>query len=320
MKPSVLVTRKLPEPVLQKLKANCQADINYEDTPLTKEELIRRVADKDGMITLLTDKIDRHIIDAGKKLKIISNVAVGYDNIDYRYARQKNIYITNTPEVLTDATADLTWALLLSVVRHIVPADRFTRQGKFKEWELFLFLGSDLKGKRLGIIGLGRIGRAVAQRASGFQMEVVYYDIQRADRELEERLRVTYLPFDQLLKTSDIIALHLPLTPETYHLIDQKELQLMKPGAYLINTSRGPVVNEKALVEALKSKRIAGAGLDVYENEPRIEPELLAMENVVLLPHIGSATLETRTRMAMIAVENVLQGVYGERPTNCIEE
>jgi len=320
MKPSILVTRKLPEPALQKLKANCQADINYEDIPLSKEELIRRVADKDGLATLLTDKIDRHIIDAGRKLKVISNVAVGYDNIDHRYARQKNIYVTNTPEVLTDATADLTWALILSVVRSIVPADRFTRQGKFKEWQFFLFLGSDLKGKRLGIIGLGRIGKGVARRASGFEMEVVYYNVRRANRELEESLGVIYLPFDQLLKTSDIITLHLPLTPQTHHLIDQREFQLMKPGSYLINASRGPVVNEKALVEALKSKRIAGAGLDVYENEPHIEPELLAMDNVVLLPHIGSAALETRTKMAMIAVENVLQGVYGKKPTNSVDE
>ena len=297
MKPSVLVTRRLPEPVLQKLKAKCQADINYEDTPLSKEEIIHRVADKNAMVTLLTDKIDRDIIDAGPKLKVISNVAVGYDNIDHHYARQKNIYVTNTPEVLTEATADLTWALILSVVRNIVPADQFTRQGKFKEWQLFLFLGSDLKGKRLGIIGLGRIGRAVAQRASGFEMEVVYYDIQRADRELEKRLKVTYLPLDQLLKTSDIITLHPPLTSQTHHLIDQKEFQLMKPGAYLINASRGPVVNEKALVEALKRKSIAGAGLDVYENEPRIEPELLAMDNVVLLPHIGSSAEEaSKTR------------------------
>ncbi|MFB0518159.1 MAG: 2-hydroxyacid dehydrogenase [Acidobacteriota bacterium] len=318
MKPSVLVTRRLPEPVLQKLTAKCEADINYDDTPLSKEELIRRVADKDGMVTLLTDKIDRNIIDAGTKLKVISNVAVGYDNIDHQYAHQKSIYVTNTPEVLTDATADLTLALIFSIVRNIVPADRFTRQGKFKEWQLFLFLGSDLKGKRLGIIGLGRIGRAVAQRASGFEMEVVYYDIQRADRELEERLKVSYLPLDQLLKTSDIITLHPPLTSQTYHLIDQKEFQLMKPGAYLINASRGPIVNEKALVEALKRKNIAGAGLDVYENEPRIEPELLEMDNVVLLPHIGSATLETRTKMAMIAVENVLQGVHGEKPTNSV--
>jgi len=318
MRPSVLVTRKLPEPALQKLKANCQVDINYEDIPLSKQELVERVADKDGMVSLLTDKIDRDIIDAGRKLKVISNVAVGYDNIDYRYARQKNIYVTNTPEVLTEATADLTWALILSVVRNIVPADRFTRQEKFKEWQLFLFLGSDLKEKRLGIIGLGRIGKGVALRASGFEMEVVYYDVQRADRDLEKRLKVTYLPFDQLLQTSDIITLHSPLTPQTHHLIDQREFQLMKPTAYLINASRGPVVNEKALVEALKSKRIAGAGLDVYENEPRIEHELLSMDNVVLLPHIGSATLETRTKMAMIAVENALQGVYGEKPTNCV--
>ena len=318
MKPSVLVTRRLPEPVLQKLTAKCEADINYDDTPLSKEELIRRVANKDGMVTLLTDKIDRNIIDAGTKLKVISNVAVGYDNIDHHYAHQKNIYVTNTPEVLTDATADLTWALIFSIVRNIVPADRFSRQGKFKEWQLFLFLGSDLKGKRLGIIGLGRIGRAVAQRASGFEMDVVYYDIQRADRELEERLKVSYLPLNKLLKTSDIITLHPPLTSQTYHLIDQKEFQLMKPGAYLINASRGPIVNEKALVEALKRKNIAGAGLDVYENEPRIEPELLEMDNVVLLPHIGSATLETRTKMAMIAIENVLQGVYGEKPTNSV--
>ena len=318
MKPSVLVTRRLPEPVLQKLTAKCEADINYDDTSLSREELIRRVADKDGMVTLLTDKIDRDIIDAGTKLKVISNVAVGYDNIDHQYARQKNIYVTNTPEVLTDATADLTWALIFSIVRNIIPADRFSRQGKFKEWQLFLFLGSDLKGKRLGIIGLGRIGRAVAQRAFGFEMEVVYYDIQRANSELEERLKISYLPLDQLLKTSDIITLHPPLTSQTYHLIDRKEFQLMKPGAYLINASRGPIVNEKALVEALKRKNIAGAGLDVYENEPRIEPELLEMDNVVLLPHIGSATLETRTKMAMIAIENVLQGVYGEKPTNSV--
>ncbi|MCX7716173.1 MAG: D-glycerate dehydrogenase, partial [Endomicrobia bacterium] len=245
-------------------------------------------------------------MDKAKNLKIIANYAVGFNNIDVKEATSRKIPVTNTPGVLTETTADLAFALLMSVARRIVESDRFLREGKFKGWAPMLFLGNDIYGKTIGIIGFGRIGQAVAKRALGFDMKVLYYDTNRVKPEIEKKYSAIYKSLSELLKESDFISIHVPLTQETYHLISDKEFDLMKPTSYLINTSRGPVVDEKALVRALKNKKIAGAALDVFENEPEVEAELIDMPNTVLVPHIGSATIETRTKMALMAAENII--------------
>jgi glyoxylate reductase len=249
---------------------------------------------------------------------MIANFGVGYNNIDVEAATARGIMVSNTPDVLTDATADLAMALILSIGRRIVEADRHTRDGKFRFWAPFYFLGHEVSGKTLGIIGLGRIGRAVAQRAAGFKMNIIYYNRRPIAPEQADRLGVQYAPLNDLLETADFISLHMPLTPETHHMIGASELARMKPSAYLINTARGPVVDETALVEALQQGRLAGAGLDVYEYEPALTPGLVELPNVVLLPHVGSATLETRRRMAELAVDNLLIGLTGQVPPNCI--
>jgi glyoxylate reductase len=306
---------------------------------LGREALLAGVRDADGLVCLLTDTIDREVIDAGSILRVIANVAVGYNNIDVIAARGRNIFVTNTPDVLTDATADLTWALILAVTRRLVEADAFTRAGKFTGWDFEMLLGSGLTGKTLGIVGYGRIGRAVARRATGFGMQLSYCgreDIAFRD-DPQHNLSITprqnvlnpfnqsarldglaarRVTFNQLLQTADIISLHVPLAAATQHLIDRNAFARMKPTAYLINTARGPIVDEAALVEALHQGRIAGAGLDVYEREPEVSAPLLEMNNVVLLPHIGSATIETRTAMAMLAVENAIDALQGRVPRN----
>jgi glyoxylate reductase len=288
------------------------------EAPLPREELMAAIGDKDGLLTLLVNRIDREIIDRAEKLKIIANCAVGYDNIDVSYCREKGILVTNTPGVLTEATADLTWALILAVARKIPQADRFTREGHFKGWALDLFLGQEIYGQKLGIIGFGRIGQAVARRALGFGLEIFYYDPNRLSEKEEKQLQVTYLPLDDLLKTADIITLHASLNPSTYHLINREKLALMKKTAILINVARGPIIDEAALAQALKNGQIWGAGLDVYEWEPEIERTLLSLDNVILLPHIGSATKKTRLEMAMTAVRNLIQGLSGQRPNNLV--
>lgn len=314
----VYVTRQIPEPGLELITKDCEMEINTEDRVLTREEIIRNVKGKDGLLCLLTDDIDEQIMDAEPNLKIISNYAVGYNNIDVEAATKRGIIVTNTPGVLTDTTADLAWALLMSVARRIVEGDKFTRSRKFKGWGPMLLLGTDVYGKTLGIIGLGRIGRAMAKRARGFDMEVIYYDLYRADESTERKLNVRYVPFEELLKQADFVSIHVPLSKETHHLFGKKEFEMMKKSAYLINSARGPIVDEKALVEALVNKEIAGAGLDVYENEPMVEEKLLELDNVVLIPHLGSATLETRTKMALMAAENLLAGLKGEKPPNIV--
>jgi glyoxylate reductase len=285
---------------------------------LTKEEMMNRVKDADAVITQLRDPVDKEFIDAGKKLKIIANYAVGFNNIDVEYAKSKRIYVTNTPGVLTEATADIAWALILAVARKIIPADKFVREGKFKGWKPKLFLGYEIYGKILGIIGMGRIGQAVARRATGFGMKILYHNRKRLPDKVEKLYNATYVDLETLLKTSDFISVNVPLTDETYHLLDEKRLHLLKPNAILVNTARGPVVDEKALYKLLKEGKIAGAGFDVYENEPLLTPGLEKLDNVVLLPHIGSATFETRSKMSIMVAENVIDALEGRKPKNLV--
>jgi glyoxylate reductase len=318
MKPKVLVTRKLLSEALAYLEEYALVEGGRENGGLTHKELKQKIRGKDGLFCLLVDRIDREVISAGRRLRVIANCAVGFDNIDVQYAREKGILLTNTPGVLTEATADLTWALILAVARKIPQADRFTKGRRFTGWELDLFLGREVTGRRLGIIGLGRIGKAVAERAQAFKMEVVYYDPHRlADKEERDR-GMTYLLLDELLSTADIVTIHASLNPQTHHLLSAEKLKLMKKTAILVNVARGPIVDEAALAKALAKGDLWGAGLDVYEREPEVEEGLLRLDNVVLLPHIGSATYEARSRMAMAAARNLVQGLRGERPDNLI--
>lgn len=329
MKPRVFVTRRLPEPALARLGQVCEYRVGTEHGILSRPALLAGVQEVEGLICLLTDTIDRAVIEAGHQLRIVANVAVGYNNIDVPFAKQRGLTITNTPDVLTDATADLTWALILAVTRRIIEADQFTRAGKFDGWDLDMLLGTGLTGKTLGVIGFGRIGKAVGRRAVGFGMQVIYCgsdEIAYRDDPTHARLAAaphstpkwrsdSFAPrrvsFNQLLQQADILTLHVPLAATTKHLLDAAAFAHMKPRAYLINTARGPVVDEAALAAALQSGHLAGAGLDVYEREPEIHPALASLPNVVLLPHIGSATLETRTAMALLAVENTIDVLSG---------
>ncbi len=316
MPASVFVSRPIPEPGLDALKkAGLQAEVNPEDRVLTSEELVRFTRGKDGLLCLLTDTIDRAFLEQVPGLKAVSTMSVGYNHIDLEAASEKGIGVSNTPGVLTDATAELTWALLLAVARRIPEAARFLRGGEFTGWGPMLFLGTELHGKTLGIVGAGRIGTAVGLRAAAFGMKVVYLDPRR-NRELEKRTRAEPIGLDRLLAASDFVSLHVPLTEETRCLIGRGELRRMKKSAFLINVSRGAVVDEEALAEALRENEIAGAGLDVYEKEPHVHPGLLTLKNVVLLPHIGSATVETRTRMAVMAAEDLAAILAGRPPAN----
>ncbi len=306
MKQKVLVTRKIPEAGIAELQKHLEVHVNPDDTPMKKDDIVRALIDTQGLVCMLTDRIDKEILDGARDLKVIANYAVGYDNIDIETAAHKNIYVTNTPDVLTEATADLTWALILTVSRRIIEADHHLRTGRFRGWEPMLLLGADVHGKTLGIIGLGRIGQAVARRARGFDMRVLYYEPRRLPREIEQACHAEYRPLSYVLRTSDFVSLHVPLNKNTFHLIGTHELHIMKKSAYLINVSRGAVVDERALVKGLKNGIIAGCGLDVYEREPDVEHELLAMKNTVLVPHIGSASRTTRDRMALIAAQNVI--------------
>jgi len=316
MKEKVLVTRKLPGDAVESMRAGFEVVLNMQDRDLDCEELIEMSAGCAGLLSMLSNRLDESFIArrAGT-LKVISNYAVGYNNIDLTAAKKYGIVVTNTPGVLTETTADLAWALIMSVCRRIVEADSYTRQGKFEGWAPEMFLGNDIYGKTLGIVGLGRIGAAVARRASGFEMKIIYYDLTR-NPGAEKALGCSFVELDRLLTEADIVSLHTPLTPETHHLIDARRLSLMKPSACLINTARGPVVDEDALAHALAERQIAGAGLDVYEEEPKLHPKLFELDNTVLLPHIGSGTTATRTRMAQIAVDNLTAVLRGETPAH----
>jgi len=313
-----LVTGNLPEKILAMLRAEHEIVVNKYDRPMPREELIDNIKDKDGLLSMVTDRIDDELMEKAPNLRIVANCGVGYDNIDVAAATERGIWVTNTPGVLTDATADLTFALILAAARRIIEGEARVRAGKFKSWAPFLFLGAQVTGKILGIIGLGQIGKAVARRASGFNMRILYHDRNRVSESEERELNATYADLKTILSEADFVSLHVTLTDQTRHLISARELDYMKPTAYLINASRGPVVDEKALVEALRTKKIAGAGLDVYENEPALTAGLADLDNVVLLPHVGSATLETRTAMAVLAAENLLDGLQGITPRNCL--
>jgi glyoxylate reductase len=305
--PSILITRRLPSSVIAKLSAAADVDVYTGEAAIPAEELRARMVGKDALVSLLTDAVDRTVIDAAPALKAIANVAVGYNNIDVRYARARGIVVTNTPDVLTESVADFTWAMILAITRRLSEGERLLRRGEWKGWALDLLLGMELRGKQLGLVGLGRIGRAVAARAGAFGMRVAYTSRTEGAGAGEA------MPLDRLLLTSDVVSLHVPLTPETTHLIDKRALTRMKRSAYLINTARGPVVDEAALAWALQHHLLAGAALDVYEHEPAVHPDLLSLENVMLVPHLGSGTTETRTAMADLAADNVL-AVLGGRP------
>ena len=316
MKPRIFVTRALPDVVTAALKKRFALEINRRDRLVSRLELLRGVKKADGLIAMLSDTIDGRLIEAAPRLRVIANYAVGYNNIDLAAAGRRRIVVTNTPGVLTETTADLAWTLMLAVARRLPEGEAMIRLDRWTAWAPTQLVGRDVHGKTLGLIGFGRIGRAVAKRAEGFSMEVRYYQRHRLSSMEERRLRVRYCPLARLLKESDFVSLHLPLNSDSSHLIDRAALRLMKPTAYLINTARGPVVDESALIDALEHKRIAGAGFDVYEREPHVPARLRRLKNVVLLPHLGSATQETRTRMGMMVLENLTAFFAGKKPPN----
>ena len=320
-KPKVYVTRQLFDEAIEILERHAEVEVfDGVDNAIPRDLLISKVANVDGLLPLLTDVIDAEVMDAaGEKLRVVSNMAVGFNNIDLNAATKKGIYVTNTPGILTDTTADCAFALLMAAARRIAEADRHVRTGKWiHTWGPKMFIGSDVHGKTMGIIGMGRIGAAVAKRAKSFEMRIIYYDVHRRP-DLEKELGIAYRPLDEILSASDFVTLHVPLTEGTHHMIGEKELSKMKKRAFLINTSRGPVVDEEALYRALRDGVIAGAGLDVFEKEP-IDPgsPLLRLDNVVLTPHIASASVETRTKMAVTAAENLVSVLNGREPPNLV--
>jgi glyoxylate reductase len=314
----IYVTREIPEIGIKKLNDFCDnLQVNRKNRNLEYKELNERAADADAILTMLADKVDAEFLNSCEKLKVVANYAVGYNNIDIATATKNNIVVTNTPDVLTDTTADLAWALIMTITRRIVESDSFTRQGRFKGWAPELLCGNDVYGKTLGIVGAGRIGQATAKRAAGFDMNILYYN-RSGKKEFESKTGAERVDLKELLKKADIISLHVPLTDDTRYLIDEPELKMMKKNSYLINTARGPVVNETALAKALKNGQIAGAALDVFENEPEVHPELIDLKNVVLTPHIGSATQKTRNTMAEMAAESIITVLSGEKPENIV--
>ncbi|SLJ96348.1 2-hydroxyacid dehydrogenase [Arthrobacter sp. P2b] len=311
----VVVTGRVPETALEKLRAEHDVDDWSGPESIGREELLRRVAGADAVVSLLTERIDAELLDAaGPQLKVVANVAVGYDNIDVPACTARGIVATNTPGVLTEATADIAFGLILSATRRLGEGERLIRSGQAWKWGMFFLLGSSLQGKTLGIVGMGGIGQATARRAKAFGMEIVYQSRSEIDPRVAAELGARRLELDELLATSDIVSLHCPYGPATHHLIGAGQFAAMKDSAYLINTARGPIVDEAALVAALRDGQIAGAGLDVFEKEPSVHPGLLELDNVVLVPHLGSATVETRTAMAMLAADNALAVLSGERP------
>lgn len=318
----IFITRMIPEAGIKMLKEkNYEVVVNSEDRVLSKEELIMALKDQnyDALFCLLTDKIDGEVMDAfGSQLKVVANMAVGFNNIDVEKTKKRGIAVANTPGVLTNTVAEHTFALMLAIAHRIAEADKFTRAGKYVGWAPMLLLGSDLSGKTLGVVGLGRIGSRVAHHAAkGFEMKVLYYDVNR-NEDFEKEFSAIYAPLDDLLKQSDFVSIHVPLLSSTHHLINAEKIKLMKPTAYLINTSRGPVIDEAALTDALKSKVISGAALDVFEFEPKITPELLTLDNVILTPHIASATEETRSKMSVLAATNIIEALEGRTPPNLL--
>lgn len=312
--PRILISRILPEEVLTFARSRAEVDLHTGDQPLPKTDLMARLRDRRGLVCLITDTIDAEVLRAAPDLQVVSNVAVGYNNIDVAAATKAGVVVTNTPDVLTETTADFAWTLLMATARRLVEADRYVREGKFQQWEYMLLLGGDIYGKTLGVVGFGRIGRAVARRALGFGMRVLYQDAVAAPAAVEADLHATRADLPTLLRESDFVSLHTPLLPETRHLLNAQSIRTMKKTAYLINAARGPVVDEAALVQALREGWIAGAGLDVFEEEPTVHPGLIGLSNVVLAPHIASASHATRVEMARLAVENCLSVLEGKAP------
>lgn len=317
-RPQVFVSRKIPDAGLDLLRKHCEVVVwPHERAPAT-EELIAGCKGKDALVCLLTEKIDEKVLAAAPTLKIVANVAVGFDNLDVAAGTKAGVIMTNTPGVLDETTADLAFALLMAAARRLVEGDKLARSGSWGGWGIMQLLGQDVHHASLGIVGFGRIGRGVAKRAQGFAMKVSYYDAQPVPPDVARELGATYLPFEDLLRTSDFVSLHVPLLPQTHHLINAEALRLMKPTAVLINTSRGPVIDEAALVQSLREGVIAGAGLDVYEHEPQLAPGLADLPNVVVLPHIGSASHATRDKMAVIAADNVIAFFAGLPPPTAL--
>ena len=320
-KPKVFVTRVISDKGLELVRESCEVDLWSEELPPKREELLERVRGVEGILCLLTDKIDGEVMDAagaqGAQLKVISNHAVGFDNIDVQAATARKIPVGNTPEVLTDATADFAFALMMAAGRRILEADRYVRDGMWKTWGPILLLGTEMKGATLGLVGFGRIGKAVARRALGFDMRVIFYDPSESKPDADTK--ATPVDFETLLQESDYISLHTPLTRDTHHLINAEALSKMKANAVLVNTARGPVVDMDALYDALKSKRIFAAGLDVTEPEPLpVDHPLLSLDNIVIVPHIASASKVARDRMARMAARNLIAGLKGEHLPNCV--
>jgi len=318
----IYVTRKIPQSGIDKLIAKgYEVDVSQKDGVLAREELLAALKQKpyDAVLCLLTDKIDKEVFEAAPAAKIFANYAVGFDNINLKDAQEKGVLITNTPGVLTETVAEHTFALMLAISHRIVEADKFTKEGKYKGWGPMLLLGNDLSHKTLGIIGLGRIGSRVAYHAvKGFDMKVAYYDVVR-NEQFEGEFGAQFMSVDDVLKNSDYISIHVPLLPETKHLINAEKLKMMKPSAYLVNTSRGPIIDEQALVEALKNRTIKGAALDVFENEPALAPGLAEIDNIIITPHIASATEETRSKMSEMAADNIIDALEGKIPQNIVK-
>jgi len=319
-KPKVYVTRQIAQESLDMIAQVAEMEVWPEELPPPYEVLLEKVKNIDGLLSLLTDRIDANLMNAAPKLKVISNMAVGYDNINVPEATRRGIVVGNTPGVLTETTADFAFALIMAAARRVVEADAYTRKGLWKTWGPMVMLGQDIHHATLGLVGLGRIGMEVAKRARGFNMKVIYFDAQRRSTQEEKELGVEYVPeLSTLLPRSDFVSLHVPLIPQTHHLIGAKEFALMKPTAILVNTSRGPVVDQKALYEALKSRQIFAAAIDVTETEPiSLDDPLLTLDNIIITPHIASASVVTRTRMAKMAAENLIAGLRGRVPPNCV--
>ena len=314
MKPAVLVTKRIYPEAVEYLREHCEVDYVATDDGLTAVELAARLRDKQGVISQLTDHFTADVIEGLEVLKIIANVAVGFDNIDVAAATRKGILVTNTPDVLTETTADFAFALLLAAARRVVEGHQYVPAGAWKRWEIDLMVGHDVHHRTLGIFGMGRIGQAVARRGRGFSMRILYHDAVRAPEAVERELQLQYVPSGRLLRESDFVSLHVPLLDSTRKMIGEPQLKLMKKTAILVNTARGPVVDEAALARALDEGWIAGAGLDVFEHEPQVHPELLKLQNVVVAPHIGSASVDTRREMSMLAARDVVEALEGRRP------
>ena len=318
MKPPILVTKRIYPEAIEYLKQHAEVDYVGSDDGLAAEELLTRVRGKKAVVSQLTDKFSAAVIAQLDGVRVIANVAVGFDNIDVPAATRRKILVTNTPEVLTDTTADFAFTLLMAAARRVVEGHHFVHSGQWTKWRIDLLVGQDIHHRTLGIFGMGRIGQAVARRGRGFDMRILYHDAVRAPEAVERELGAEFVSAERLLREADCVSLHVPLLPHTRHMMSTEQFGLMKPTAILVNTSRGPVVDEAALAEALEKRVIAGAGIDVFENEPQVHPMLLKLDNVVLAPHIASASVDTRKKMSMMAAENAVAAVEGKRPANLL--